>query len=266
MCRLLLHWGKQEFNATELLITAGNALLKQSRKDNTGRPNQDGWGIVFERAGHWEIHKSTAPAFEDKDFEYLARQINSTFMLAHVRRRSQGPVSLENTHPFLIDEWAFMHNGNIPNLERIKKILSEKLPYSEALPCKGTTDSEWLFRYFYTQFKNNPDCPPECILEIIRAIVKHIVQETPEEDYNMLALNFVLTNGKVIFAFRRNRPLHYLDYEEGIILASEIIDDKDGWKELPEDHYLLAYSPTEFEIIPQNYSQKTVEQTFSQLK
>ncbi len=101
----------------------------------------DGWGIAFfEGKGlrHFVDHQTAAvsPVAE------LIRSypIKSKNIIAHVRKATQGDVSLENAHPFVRElwgrNWAFAHNGDLKAFE----------PYlhGQFRPI-GNTDSEQAF-------------------------------------------------------------------------------------------------------------------------
>ena len=57
--------------------------------------------------------------------------------LAHLRAASHGEVAKRNCHPFLIDDWAVIHNG-IWSEYNIAKLIFEK----QGIQFEGETDSE----------------------------------------------------------------------------------------------------------------------------
>ncbi len=91
------------------LIDEPNALQIQSRD------HADGWGIGYYPEGNASprVLRSINPAYADAEFTETAGQISARTVVAHVRRASCGPVSLENTHPFHHDRWMFAHNGTV---------------------------------------------------------------------------------------------------------------------------------------------------------
>src|SRR4029077_2603680 len=60
--------------------------------------------------------------------------------VAHVRKKTRGRASLENTHPFKRvlwgRHWVFAHNGTLPKVKKRKLVLEEPV---------GETDSEHAF-------------------------------------------------------------------------------------------------------------------------
>ena len=159
MCRVIVYWGNKAANLSDWILTADNCLLQQSIKDISQRPNPDGWGFAYRDNSIIKLVKRPKPAFEDKDYQSVARQIVSDLLFAHVRRQSQGDISFENTHPFVRDKWIFMHNGNIPNLPHYKKQLGTKLSRHLAGDIKGTTYSEFFFQnlMYWLQLGRAPD-------------------------------------------------------------------------------------------------------------
>ena len=100
MCRL---YGFRATAPTRLdcsLVRAQNALMTQSRLDERGLPNADGWGIGFFDGGQPVIEKFDTAAYEDRRFAETAGRVNSPTVLAHVRQATVGGASPANTHPF----------------------------------------------------------------------------------------------------------------------------------------------------------------------
>ncbi len=243
MCRFLAYWGKRSKGLSHWLISSENSLLKQASSDMSARPNPDGWGFAFRRQSRWKVVKSPRPAFRDEQFKSQAQQLQTNFLFAHVRRKSQGRVSLENTHPFVYQDWVFMHNGNIPDFPRIRAELEKSLEKEGLIQTSGGTDSEFLFYYFLSHFRRYPNCDPYCVLNIVCGLIQRVIGLTAREDQAALALNFLLSNGEYIIGFRKNRSMFYARSEEGLLIASEPLDSNLNWIEIPEDTFLFCESP-----------------------
>jgi predicted glutamine amidotransferase len=249
MCRFLAYWGEKSRKFTEWTISDNNCLLNQSKSDSSKRPNPDGWGFAYRNGNELTLIKDTNPAYEDAKYKHIADKINSDLLFAHVRRRSQGAISLANTHPFTHHEWIFMHNGCVPNFNSYKDKLINKLPKTSIVKTHGSTDSEFLFKYFLYWYKKFTICNSYSALNLIYNIIHEVINLTAPEEHNHLALNFMLTNGEFILGFRRNRSLHYSIFDDGILISSEIIDNHSQWNEVPENHFILAPNPKEVKII-----------------
>ena len=137
MCRLFgLHAGREPVSATFWLLEAPGSLLEQSHR------NPDGFGLgTFEPDGSPEVDKAPLAAHVAELFAREAREECSTTYVAHVRYASaSATLTLENTHPFVLDGRIFGHNGIVGDLDRVEAELGDLR--DELL---GTTDSERLF-------------------------------------------------------------------------------------------------------------------------
>ena len=107
-----------------------------------GKNNPDGWGIAVYKNKKVLIKKEAINALssdfltEKKNLENILSKI----IIGHLRKKSQGEASLNNTHPFFKElngkDYIFAHNGGISSYKKIK--LKYFFP-------KGDTDSEYIF-------------------------------------------------------------------------------------------------------------------------
>ena len=105
---------------------------------NFENSNTDGTGSAYIKDGKFVVDKWAKP------FSKIARRNNflghmpytDSWTIAHLRAASHGGNRKENTHPFLVGNWAFIHNGiwNDHNLVR--------LALSKQVTMEGETDSE----------------------------------------------------------------------------------------------------------------------------
>ncbi len=243
MCRLLVYWGSEPKNLSYFLVDAPNSLVKQSYADDTGKPNPDGWGMAYYINGELDIVKMPNPAFEDTHFRFLSRHVNANVFFAHVRRKSYGVVRYENTHPFKKDNWVFMHNGNIPQLDRVKEFLEAEVPLKEDFQPVGETDSEYIFMQILNRFHQEDARSVDERFHIIRELMFQIESVVPREEMTKLALNIFLTNGNHFFAYRRNRALMFTRFLDGWLLASEATDKKNQWEDIGEGIFIIGEQP-----------------------
>jgi glutamine amidotransferase len=174
------------------------------------REHPDGWGVaVFEEEEGWELGKEPLSAFADPRFGEVAGESKGRVLVAHVRKRTVGPVSRENTHPFQRGRWVFAHNGTIAELERLRASASaERLAEVE-----GTTDSEVFFAFLLTRI-DEARTPQEVDEALVRALRE--VAATP----SFGACNFLLSDGELLYAFRRGRTLFTLERSLGDVAKS----------------------------------------------
>ncbi|HPL79299.1 MAG TPA: class II glutamine amidotransferase [Burkholderiaceae bacterium] len=104
----------------------------------------DGWGVAFYQGDHVVLHREAAPAGDSALVRELETGGPSTpLALSHIRRATQGAVTLANTQPFVRElagrTHVFAHNGNLPGV--LERTL---MPASRYRP-EGQTDSERVF-------------------------------------------------------------------------------------------------------------------------
>jgi len=151
----------------------------------------DGWGIAFFEGKGARLFLDPQPSAHSPIAE-LVRQypIRSRSVIAHIRKATQGVVSLENTHPFRRELWGrywiFAHNGNLP--ESAAPVGTDFIPV-------GNTDSERVFCALLTALRQQfgaqaPDTAT--LFAAVAEFTRHIGALGP--------FNFLLSNGDWLFA------------------------------------------------------------------
>jgi predicted glutamine amidotransferase len=159
------------------------------RAGNTG-DHTDGWGIAFfEEKGlrHFVDHERAI----DSPIAKLIREypIKSKHVIAHIRKATQGLVSLQNCHPFVRElwgrNWVFAHNGDLKNF-------APKL-HTHFHPV-GTTDSELAFCWIMQElWKSHAGVPSiEELTITLQELAKRI---SPHGTFN-----FLLSNGEALWS------------------------------------------------------------------
>ena len=83
----------------------------------------DGWGIAFfEGAGLRALRRPPAGLrLAGGRAHRAAIRSQLANVIAHIRKATQGPVALENCHPFVRElwgrYWVFAHNGNLEDFQ-----------------------------------------------------------------------------------------------------------------------------------------------------
>jgi glutamine amidotransferase len=183
--------------------------LREARRSlgALSREHPDGWGVaVFDEAKGWATQKRPLSAFSDPRFGEVAGQSRGQVLVAHVRRRTVGPVSPENTHPFERGPWVFAHNGTIDEIDVLRAAASP----SRLADVRGTTDSEVFFAYLLTHLdlaraEGGRGSPGDEAAALALALRKVASRAT------FGAANFLLSDGETLYAFRRGRTLHLLE-------------------------------------------------------
>ncbi|MCX7178303.1 MAG: class II glutamine amidotransferase, partial [Proteobacteria bacterium] len=69
--------------------------------------HRDGWGIAFFEGRGARVFLDPQPSSESPVAELVRHYpIRSLNVIAHIRKATQGPVGLENTHPFMRELWG----------------------------------------------------------------------------------------------------------------------------------------------------------------
>jgi len=147
--------------------------------------NPDGWGLGwYDEEGNPVVHKEPITAEESWEYERAAEGWSRIF-IAHVRRATTGELSRENCHPFQSGRWLFAHNGSVHDHESLRRCLSS----DREAAIQGQTDSEVFFQWLLQSIET---CGS--VLQGLQAALAEI--------RNYSALNFLLTNGKELYAYR----------------------------------------------------------------
>lgn len=261
MCRLLGIVINREVNFEFSLL--GNAY-RNLRSQSEGNP--DGWGIAVFREDEPIIEKAPRKAAEDQIFEKFACSIRGKILIAHVRYASSGNNTKENTHPFEIDNWVFAHNGTIGNKKELEKYIEHSL--NERI--KGDTDSERYFALILSQFKRDGIHSNSEVNDLFVSLNSSI--QIVRKNIGGNGLNFLLSNGKLLFAYKNGRSLYYLVRnpenapeeslksketgtllrwkktagEKAIIVASERVTQSENWQTILDDEIICVDSNLNF--------------------
>jgi predicted glutamine amidotransferase len=240
MCRLFgLSAAPHRVHASFWLLEAPDSLVAQSRR------NPDGTGLAyFDRDGRPVLDKEPLPAYADVAFTREARHVSSATFVSHIRFATTGGRTVENTHPFALDDRVFAHNGVIERLDLLEQRLGGELRL-----VRGDTDSERYFALVTREIRTCGDVGAG-----IAAAVRWIAATLP-----LYSLNFVLATRDELWAMRYpdTHRLYILEREAGgrhggralhhasatlrihvphlarhptVVVASEPLDDSPDWR------------------------------------
>jgi glutamine amidotransferase len=110
----------------------------------TRAPHQDGWGIAYYEDHDVRIIRDTTSASASKWARFIEEQfLNSTIVIAHLRKATLGAIAIRNTQPFSRElagrMHVFAHNGHLPAVKD-----PARFPLCSFHPV-GDTDSEYAF-------------------------------------------------------------------------------------------------------------------------
>ena len=185
------------------------------------------------------LYRDVLPAWSDGNLTSLCRMVRSHLFLAHVRASTVGETSRTNCHPFTFGRWSFMHNGQIPEFNRIRRSLEASLPDRLYHARRGSTDSELLF---LLTLANGLDDGPKRAIEKTIAQVRDLQGSVDGPN----RITCVLSDGTNVYGFRHacddQSPTLYLSTgfrRGGQVLASEPLDgNPDNWQAIAEGEFV----------------------------
>jgi len=270
MCRLYAFIANEPTKVECSLVCAQNALMERSHGDASGRQHADGWGVVcYDELDRHRIPttvKHSNAAFNSDHFSRSAEKVYSKAVVAHVRLATVGCSSTLNAQPFTYDEWTFAHNGTIPSFETLSKKMEANIG-ERYMNCRlGTTDSELFFLWILYRMESNginsdnvadkQEQARQLLSNSVAALANDCFEVAPNVEPR---LNFVLTNGHVLFACRWNNSMSKIVRDSiynceicgtshirhnpsvnhrAVVVASEPITSE-PWQEIP--NYSLMY-------------------------
>jgi predicted glutamine amidotransferase len=185
MCELL---GMECNVPTDIVFSFSGLALRGGARG----PHSDGWGLALYEGRAVRTFLEPAAAANSSLAVYIRENpIKTLLAIAHVRKRTRGPVNLANTHPFVRELWGrhftFAHNGTVRGA-------LTKLDGGRFRPI-GTTDSEAAFCALMNRLERAfPHGYPT------RSELAHAVAEAGHEIGKLGTFNFLLGDGRHLFA------------------------------------------------------------------
>jgi glutamine amidotransferase len=261
MCRLFGFRSAVPAAVHPSLVTEKNSLLRQSRE------HKDGWGIAsYETGEHPLVAHGLGPAHCDPDFERVSSRVSSRTVVAHIRLASVGAIDKRNTHPFIHGRWCFVHNGTVKNFPQHQTEVEALIRPDLRAHIHGTTDTERCFYLFLTRLAERRSLSgPAPVEDVARALAEMSAEMAAltDEPEHRSSMNFLVTDGEVMVAMRRNRTLFFSDGRrrssgtdeaprpgtqlEQLVIASEALcGDVTAWHEVGEEELIGVDSSLAF--------------------
>ena len=220
MCRLLGIVSSEPAEFRIVLREAPRSMAALSRE------HRDGWGLaVFALPANggdgWRLHKGIACASEDEQFHRLAVGSRGELLIAHIRQRTVGHTSLENTHPFRSGRWVFAHNGTIKDVDFVRAGTS----HARLEEIRGQTDSELFFAFIMSRLDAAGLADSPASLATDAVVTKVAKDARARTDFG--ALNFLLSDGETLYAHRLGRTLCILERGPDDVVRS-VRSSRDG--------------------------------------
>ncbi len=203
MCRLMCYASKDNESFSELIGP------KISQFVDLSSVHKDGWGIAKLKNNEIQLQKNPSPAIDDSLFNNLLVEKDSQTALLHFRWATTGmEISESNTHPFVYQENAFIHNGSIENYLDLKNYI--KPEYLENL--EGGTDSEIYFYYLLSKIDaNKPDFGLKDALNFLVSL-----DITGQNKYSSLNAMLIFRNYLIVISlYHQDRiPMKFKDFPD----------------------------------------------------
>jgi glutamine amidotransferase len=243
MCRWLAYLGEPVF-LEDFVSKPCQSLIAQSRhcREAKSGVNADGFGIGWygerEKPG---LFRDVRPAWSDENLLSIAHQIRASLFLAHVRAATGTATIRTNCHPFAVDRYLFMHNGQIGGWPRVRRVLESHIPDSFYESRNGTTDSEVIFLLLLA-FGFESDAKG-AFGRVVGLIEHRMASNSVNEPFRFTA---AISDGETLYAIRYasdlRPPTLYLNARgpgRGTLVVSEPIDDADiGWDAVPPQSFV----------------------------
>ncbi len=219
-----------------------HALMRPFQQQAVEHPQ--GWGFGWYEDGKARLIKKPVSAYQNPEFLRTADEIESDIVIAHIRKASEGSKqTVENTHPFMYDQWVFAHNGTIDIAEEMK----QRLPESYRARIKGQTDTEVYFQWVLFNIGEKKE-----VENGIKDAVHFIKARVGD---NSSAMNFLLSDGRKLFVYRRafkrvdHYTLHHLKRKDMVIVSSDPLT-KEEWTSMTNGELIIIDKDLRIKSIP----------------
>ncbi len=208
MCRLFGFRSVIPSQVHRSLVAADNALARQSQA------HPDGWGVAYYIDGAPHLVKAANGAVDDAIFRRVSGVVASQTVMAHVRKATQGQLTVLNAHPFQHGRWVFAHNGDIPGFAGQRDRLVAAVAPRLRRFILGETDSEHIFFLFLTELSKygDPGGPEIGLDEVFNALAETVetVRRLCDASGSAPALlSLLVTNGQCMAAHHGGKDLFW---------------------------------------------------------
>ncbi|MEO8215144.1 MAG: class II glutamine amidotransferase [Myxococcales bacterium] len=186
MCELL----GMECNVPTDIVFSFTAFSMRGGRTAT---HSDGWGLALYEGDFARLLLEPVPACDSPLARFVRdNPIPTLLAVAHVRKRTVGAATLQNTHPFKRvlwgRDWIFAHNGTLPTVK--------SRPVRDFSPV-GDTDSEHAFCWMLSELRAAfPGGYPADRPRDLWSCVAELSGELGAEG----TCNFLLADGRHLFA------------------------------------------------------------------
>jgi glutamine amidotransferase len=212
MCRLFGFRSVIQSQVHRSLVSADNAL------GNLSEQHPDGWGVAYYVEGTPHLTRSAITALSDRVFQRVSGVVASETVVAHVRKATQGVISVLNCHPFQHGRWVFAHNGDIPSFTEHRELLLAEVSPRLRRYILGETDSEVVFFLILSQLlRYGPLSSTFQLHDVVTsltralALVRQLCDGTEPAKPSLLTC--ILTDGASMVGVQGGKELYFSTYK-----------------------------------------------------
>ncbi len=247
MCRLVAYLGAPA-PVSSLVFRGGHSLYRQSwepRELLSGSVNADGYGVVWYTGGRALRLADPRPIWHAPDLEATLDSIESGCVVAALRNATPGlDIDRAGVPPLGYGRWSFVLNGYVPVFrERHMRALRASLPDHLYASLAGSSDTETLFLLTVAALEDGAS-PVEALCATADTVAGRVGEE--EAQLAMLLADGASISVVLTSTVERTNSLYMADAPaqtpHGRVLASEPLDDGDGWERI-QPHSVVCLSP-----------------------
>ncbi len=176
-----------------------------------------GWGIGY--YNHHEVLIKRRPNHQGAlDFFHAMEHLKASVVIGHVRKRTVGHISPENTHPFRFRNWLFAHHGTIDRFDAIRTWILNSIPGFLKRSMRGDTDSEHLFHLYMAFLFDDglidaSDLTAAMAAKALRNTLHMVARFVRDAGGEPTGMNLAVTNGRVTILAVCDRPAYWTRIE-----------------------------------------------------
>ncbi len=211
MCRLFGFRSVIPSQVHRSLVAADNAIAKQSER------HPDGWGVAYYVDGAPHVTKSAAGAVDDAIFKRVSGVVSSETVVAHIRKATQGQLTVLNSHPFQYGRWVLAHNGDIPSFSAVKRDLEDAIAPRLRRFILGDTDSERVFFLFLSELARHGELSSAVGFDEVKSALRSTVatvRRLADSPSSRSLLTLLVTNGQTMAAHQGGKELYFSTWKK----------------------------------------------------
>ncbi len=223
------------------LMLHDQIIVQPQSLENLSPSNPNGWALAhFPGEGeHPVIRRGPHPAIEDPLYDMAVARAgadSARIVIGHVRNCTSGLCDIPNPHPFYRlfggKHWFLGHNGSIDKevlLDLIRPDFLAANPPVNGSDFEEWVDSELYFLYILQTLEDHDWQMAPALGEVVEWLRVRIIGDIEQ-------LNFVMTDGETLWAYREGIALFYHFNTDGIVhsaVASKHPPEEQGpWTEM----------------------------------